>query len=282
MYCGCSQETQADAGEAEVWRYEGGHQVYVTTHRDSWRGLSLCGLPRVWNRKQAAATAAAAPPPTVSTPLPTPRHSSNDSKTSGPKESNRRLKCPTSGGAGQTWGIQQQGATTAAETQSNNSSNNSDPPDSAATKTLAGTAIAAGAAAATVRPATITEPYIVSASAAVTQAAALPALGSGGSTPRRPTYTLLSRPSAFVRYEAQVEGFDTAWVNAPMFLVSIYPPPAAGAQHQQGEQRPQIQQKEQQQNGQSYHLDMLLSITQGCSLDVAPISLAVFQARVNP
>ncbi|CDJ54080.1 hypothetical protein, conserved [Eimeria brunetti] len=268
--------------QSEVWTYADGAEVYVTTQGDSWRGLSLCGLPREWSRSHSAGAAAF-------TPQQTPRSNARGSNaTSSNPSAFTASRGPFSGASYNTWGLQQLETGPAAAVQAGRKGPSS----------------------------TLTGPPPASAPAA---AAAAPPQLNRNSSVRGCIYTAVSRPSAFVRYERQAEGFDTAWINAPMFLVSVPPPsssaaaaaaafaaaagpaaaPASAAdggddsmhlhtehlQQQTGEgleQQQVLQQaneKQQQQQQHPQQVDILLSITQDCNLDVAPISMAVFRSR---
>lgn len=283
-----------------MWRYRGGSEIYVTTHEDSWRDLSLCGLPREWSRCSGAATAAFRP---AMTPQQSPRQCNTDknsSSNSNGREFRDTIRRPSTGGSCQTWGIQLLGAACATPAAGGSSGIGPFGSSRAAAATISGTLVAAAAASGSIAQVTSRPPAAAeSFSAAAGTAAARTTVGTprgSMATLRGLMYTAVSRPSAFVRYEPGGDGFDTAWVNAPMFLISVAPPDAAAAagaaaggnydddkrQQQQQEtgsrQEPPRPQQPQEQQPQ---LDMLISITQNSNLDVAPISMAVFKARVT-
>ena len=237
--------------------------LFVTTHDDTWRGFSLCGLPKAWERRQTAGADNPPPLPAVCSSQTTPRTYETRKKGNSINSHSKR-KCTEEGGENlaldescQIWRIQRLLPLTA----------------SGATN---GTSV---------QPATTYDAFANSEpNAAVSPA---PALESSNSNPRDGTYIAVSKPSAFVRYDTQVDGFDTAWVNAPMFLISsLTTAAAAAATARAAPEQPPQQYKQQNedkndQQGKEQQLDMLIAATQSCSLDVAPISIAVFIAPVS-
>ncbi|KAL8270803.1 hypothetical protein Esti_005277 [Eimeria stiedai] len=303
----CLGETASDVAVSEVWGYEEGWEAYVSTCRDSWRGWSLCGLPRLWSRTPSAAIAAAAGSAGARTPEPTSRPpGSNSSSGSSSKGLRRTSKACMHTTVSQTWAVQQQGPHphAAADSLCLDSSYLRSP--TLPRTSAAAAALAAAVAAAADEPLSAIRSKESAAfeayAGSVAAAAAAAGRSCSSSTPRGCTYTAVSRPSAFVRYEPQSEGFDMAWVNAPMFLISIPPTTtaataaaaagaaaaaagdagaASGPLQQSLEQQRALQLQQQQLLHQTEQqpLEMLLSVTQSCSLDVAPVSLAVFRAR---
>ncbi|CDJ65764.1 hypothetical protein, conserved [Eimeria necatrix] len=235
------------------------------------------------------------------TPQQSPRQCNTDknsSSNSNGREFRDTIRRPSTGGSCQTWGIQLLGAACATPAAGGSSGIGPFGSSRAAAATISGTLVAAAAASGSIAQVTSRPPAAAeSFSAAAGTAAARTTVGTprgSMATLRGLMYTAVSRPSAFVRYEPGGDGFDTAWVNAPMFLISVAPPDAAAAagaaaggnydddkrQQQQQEtgsrQEPPRPQQPQEQQPQ---LDMLISITQNSNLDVAPISMAVFKAR---
>ncbi|CDI87417.1 Calpain-1 catalytic subunit, related [Eimeria praecox] len=257
--------------QGEVWSYAEGAEVYVTVQEETWKGLSLCGLPREWSRNPSAAAAVSRP---AATPQQTPRSTLMPGNVT---SSDGNAFCTSrrtfSGASCNTWGLQQIETTAGAAFQ-------------------IGSKNAGSSAAAHAAPAAAAAASGPGAGSATTAAATPAAQQIRSSTVRSCTYTAVSRPSAFVRYERQAEGFDTAWVNAPMFLVSVPPPPSAAggaacaagspvsAADDDDPKDPEQQQQQKERQQQQQQVDILLAITQDCSLDVAPISMAVFRTRV--
>ncbi|KAL8429487.1 hypothetical protein ACSSS7_006580 [Eimeria intestinalis] len=299
----CRGETASDLAVSEVWSYEEGWETFVSTCGDSWRNWSLCGLPRLWSSRPSAALAAAA---AAATPR-TPDSSSNSSSSSSSKGHQRKSsKASTHTTVSQTWVVQQHGPHAAAESLCLDSSYLRAPTLPRTSAAAAAAAAVAAAAAEETLSAMRSKGSAAFDSCAGSPAAAAAARSCISSTPRGCTYTAVSRHSALVRYEPQTEGFDMAWVNAPMFLISIPPTaatapaapaatttttagsggtPAAGdAAAASGA----LQQSLEQQRGQLLlqqteqpPVEMMLSVTQSCNLNVAPVSMAVFRARVS-
>ncbi|OEH77922.1 calpain family cysteine [Cyclospora cayetanensis] len=250
--------------------------LYVTVHRATWSGLSLCGLPRDWNRQQAAAGATALQPLALCT-LQQGQRLSGRIRESSSTMVNKQHTISTgvlSKGPFPAWRVRYSQPAQTADIAKIRKSHT--PLQSSAAKSAAAAAPFCVDAVVNGRLEVSCENF----GSGATKPAVVPQCNR--TTPACAEYTVVSRPSALVRYEYQAEGFDMAWVNAPMFLVS-FPEPSSVTNASHKHQEARINESQQShplsQETRPALQEAFLSITQSSALDVAPISMAVFHAR---
>ncbi|XP_026192454.1 uncharacterized protein LOC34618146 [Cyclospora cayetanensis] len=273
---GNTKLARSTTGDIEVLRNQGLAALYVTVHRATWSGLSLCGLPRDWNRQQAAAGATALQPLALCT-LQQGQRLSGRIRESSSTMVNKQHTISTgvlSKGPFPAWRVRYSQPAQTADIAKIRKSHT--PLQSSAAKSAAAAAPFCVDAVVNGRLEVSCENF----GSGATKPAVVPQCNR--TTPACAEYTVVSRPSALVRYEYQAEGFDMAWVNAPMFLVS-FPEPSSVTNASHKHQEARINESQQShplsQETRPALQEAFLSITQSSALDVAPISMAVFHAR---